>query len=169
MIKEKTVCFTGHRPQKLPWGFNEEDYRCLIMKEELKQLIEESINNGYLYFISGLALGFDIIAAEMVLEIKKECPRIKLIAALPCKDQCRLWSKEQIKRYKHILSKCDNVKYLYNTYNYKCMLERNDYMLNNSSMVIALYNGKGGGTGYTLKKAKDKQLQVKILGIYRSD
>lgn len=60
------------------------------MKEKLKQLIKESISNGYLYFISGLALGFDIFAAEMVLEIKKEYPKIKLIAVLPCKDQCML-------------------------------------------------------------------------------
>ncbi|MBQ9118266.1 MAG: hypothetical protein IJY11_03585 [Clostridia bacterium] len=43
------------------------------------------------------------------------------------------------------------------------MLERNDYMLNNSSLVIALYNGKGGGTGYTVKNAKQKGLETIII------
>jgi len=43
------------------------------------------------------------------------------------------------------------------------MLERNDYMLNNSSLVIALYNGKGGGTGYTVRNAQKKGLETIII------
>lgn len=62
-----------------------------------------------------------------------------------------------------MLAKCDSGRCLYDTYNDKSMLERNDYMLNKSSMVIALYNGKGGGTGYTIKKAKEKGLETIII------
>lgn len=158
-----TLCFTGHRPQKLPWGENEDDERCKKMKKTLKEKIIEAIKNGYIYFISGLALGFDIISAEMILELKNDYPHIKLIGAIPCKDQYKLWKPYQIERYKKVLAKCDSFRCLYDTYNDKCMLERNDYMLNNSSMVIALYNGKGGGTGYTIKKAKEKGLETIII------
>lgn len=33
-LNSTTVCFTGHRSQKLPWGYNEEDERCVNMKKD---------------------------------------------------------------------------------------------------------------------------------------
>lgn len=163
ILKNETVCFTGHRSQKLPWGFNESDERCLKMKEKLKTEIVKTVESGYTTFISGMALGFDMICAELVLELKKTYPHIKLICALPCKNQYKKWSDRQRQRYKNILKQADIVRYVSEEYTDTCMLERNDYMLNNSSIVIALYNGKGGGTGYTIKKAKTMNLQTMII------
>lgn len=79
LLNAHTCCFTGHRPQSLPWKFNEQDERCLKMKEQLRNEIIKAIKNGYKTFISGMALGFDMICAEMVLELKKTYPFIKLI------------------------------------------------------------------------------------------
>lgn len=31
-----TLCFTGHRSQKLPWGYNESDERCIDMRNRTK-------------------------------------------------------------------------------------------------------------------------------------
>ena len=87
--KKVTACFTGHRPQKLPWKFNEQDERCIEMKKKLKNEIIKSIESGYTSFISGMALGFDIICAEIILELKEIYPNIRLICALPCKDQTK--------------------------------------------------------------------------------
>ena len=162
-LTSKTACATGYRPMKCPWGYNEQDQRCLEMRDKLKSLVEKSITQGYENFISGMALGFDMIFAEVILELKKKYSNIKLIAALPCKNQYEKWPANQIKRYKSILSKCDSVRCLYDTYNDKCMLERNDYMLNNSSLVFALYDGKPGGTKYTINKAKQKGLKVEEI------
>lgn len=64
-LSKSTCCFTGHRPQKLPWGFNEDEERCIEMKRKLKQEIINSIKNGYINFITGMILGFDMICAEM--------------------------------------------------------------------------------------------------------
>lgn len=145
ILRDETVCFTGHRSQKLPWGYNESDERCIKMRETAKEKIEFAISNGYKNFISGMALGFDMISAELVLELKKTYPHIKLICALPCKNQYKKWSDEQKQRYKNILKQADIIRYVSEEYTVTCMLERNDYMLNNSSLVIALYNGRGGG------------------------
>lgn len=163
ILKDETVCFTGHRSQKLPWGYNESDERCIQMRETAREKIEFAISNGYKNFISGMALGFDMISAELVLELKKTYPHIKLICALPCKNQYKKWSDKQRQRYKNILKQADIVRYVSEEYTDTCMLERNNYMLNNSSLVIALYNGKGGGTGYTIKKAKTMNLQTMII------
>lgn len=163
-FKNTTCCFTGHRPQGLPWGFNERDERCLKMVVELERVIVGAIQDGYSVFISGMALGFDMICAEKVLELKKSYPHIKLIGALPCKTQDKLWKENDKKRYRDLISKLDGIRCIYDDYiGAECMLERNRFMINNSSLVIALFNGRNGGTKKTLDYAKEQGLKVVIL------
>ncbi len=163
-ISANIACFTGHRPQKLPWGFNENDERCKEMKNQTKIKIEESIKNGYHTFLCGMALGFDMICAEIVLALKKQYPFIKLIGALPCKTQSDGWKLYQKERYFNLLKQLDAVRCIYDTYIGKeCMHERNRYMINNSSLVIALFNGKSGGTKQTLDYAKSQGLKIEII------
>ena len=161
----KALCFIGHRSQKLPWRFNEQDSRCVDMRKTTKEKIEQSINDGYVYFISGMALGFDMICAEIVLELKKKYPHIKLVCAIPCKNQDKLWSDGYKKRYHKILSKADTIRYISEEYTKTCMLERNDYMLKNSSTVIALFNGLAGGTKSTIQKANRMGLKIEIINL----
>lgn len=163
-IKSHTVCFTGHRSQKLPWGFNENDPRCVIMKKKLKEIIEKAILDGYDRFITGMALGFDMICAEIVLELKKKYKHIKLIGALPCENQDCKWPIQEQKRYRKLREKLDCIRCIYDTYiGPECMLERNRYMINNSSMLIALFNGQNGGTKSTIEYAKKKCLEIVII------
>lgn len=163
MLKNITLCFTGHRSQKLPWRFNECDERCVNMRNKAKEKIEQAIIDGYVYFISGMALGFDMICAEIVLELKKKYPHIKLVCAIPCKNQDELWTNEYKKRYKNLLKQADTIRYIAEEYTKTCMLERNDYMLKNSSRVIALFNGLSGGTKSTILKAQKMGLRVEII------
>lgn len=163
-IRSHIVCFTGYRPQKCPWGFNENDPRCIDIKNQTKVKIENAIVRGYNTFISGMALGFDMICAELVLELKVKYPYIKLIGALPCEDQDNLWNTEQKKRYRYILSQLDAIRCIYKKYiGAKCMTERNHYMISNSSLVIALFDGKSGGTANTLADAKKQGLEIDII------
>ena len=69
-LSDETICFTGHRCQKLSWKFNENDDRCVEMRNQAYKIIENLIIDGYKNFISGMALGFDMICAEIVLELK---------------------------------------------------------------------------------------------------
>ena len=160
--KNQTACFTGHRPQKLPWGFNENDVGCLAMKEITKIEIQNAIiNYGITHFISGMAIGFDIIAAELVLELKKDYPFITLECAIPCKEQDKLWRQEQKERYRNILSQADKVTCVSDKpYFDGCMQKRNKYMIDNSSVLIALFNGKAGGTKQTVDYAKQQGLEI---------
>ena len=159
MVKE-TCCFTGHRAQKLPWGFNENDKRCIKMKKKLKKIIITAIKNGYRDFITGMALGFDIICAEMILYLKTFFPHIKLIGALPCINQEKLWQPKDKERYHQILARLDEIHIISRQYTGKiCMIKRNIFMLNNSSLVIALFNGQPGGTAQTLAYAKTHSIK----------
>lgn len=70
-VQGKTCAFTGHRPQSLPFGFDESDKRCTslksVMRDQIVALIE---NEGVTHFITGMALGVDMYAAEIVLDLK---------------------------------------------------------------------------------------------------
>lgn len=164
MDKNTIVCFTGHRSQKLPWGFNEEDGRCKKMKERLQVEIVKAIQRGYKTFLCGMAIGFDMICAETVLSLKKEHKDLKLIGALPCKTQDCKWSYNEKKRYRDLLSRLDGVRCIYDEYiGAECMLERNRFMVNNSSLMIALFDGKAGGTKSTIEFARRQGLEIIII------
>ncbi len=97
-FKSQTCCFTGYRPQKVNWEFNSSSKEYLRVAESIENLINQAIKNGYKYFISGMALGFDTLCAETVLKLKTINPEIKLICDLPCKEQDKYWSHRQKRR-----------------------------------------------------------------------
>lgn len=142
MNTEKTCAFTGHR----------------IIKENLdvagiSQIVEQFIEEGYDTFLCGMAMGFDLIAAEIVLKMKEKYGHIKLIACVPCPSQERYFPEEQKKRYSSIIEKCDEVRILNDHYYNGCMQMRDRYMVDNSSLVIAYYRTHTGGTYYTVNYA----------------
>ena len=83
----KRCAFTGYRPQKMVFGFNESDPRCIEFKARLRATIEDLIGKGYAHFISGGAMGMDMFAAEAVLELREEYPWIMLEMVSPFDGQ----------------------------------------------------------------------------------
>lgn len=128
--KMKTCAFTGHRPQNLPFGFNEEDERCIDLKKTLREQIINLIEDeGVTHFISGMAIGVDMYAAEIVLGLKATYPGITLESAIPCESQAVKWSEALRDRYFDIASKCDKETLIQTHYSPDCMDKRNRYML----------------------------------------
>lgn len=161
-----TACFTGHRSKKLPWGYDETDERCVAMKKKLREEIEKAIESGYRIFLCGMALGFDIICAETVLELKKKHDGIKIIGALPCRTQDKRWSAKNRARYGAVSAQLDGIRCIYDDYTgAECMEERNRFMVDNSSLVIALYDGRGGGTKKTIDYARKQGLKVTMIEV----
>lgn len=162
---ELICCFTGHRPLQLPWKYNEHGIKYWIFKRKFKKVIISSIEEGYKHFISGMAIGVDMIAAEIVLELKATYPDIILECALPCLNQTAKWNDESIMRYQNILSLADKVTIVSRTLYFNgCMAKRNKYMIDNSNRIIAVYNGKkSGGTYQTINMAKIANKEVVIV------
>lgn len=165
VMKMKTVCFTGRRPQKLPWGYNETDERCINLKQMLAEKIEKAIDSGTTHFISGMALGVDMWAAEIIIEKKKLGIPITLEAAIPHKLQASKWSQQHKARYNAILKYCDRVTVISDKYTYSCMMERNCYMVDKSDLVIAVLDELSGGTGKTVLYARSKGKNIEIIKI----
>ena len=90
----KRCAFTGYRPTKMPFGYDENDPRCIEFKARLRDTIETLIGEGYAHFISGGALGMDMFAAEAVLELKGKYPWIILEMVSPFDTQRRsFWNR----------------------------------------------------------------------------
>lgn len=165
MILKMACCFTGHRPAKLAWGYDESNTACKKLKKELAFWITKLIEFGVTDFYTGMAMGVDIWAAEIILNLKKEYQNreIKLIAVIPFEGQQSKWTDEWKKRYSDILKAADSKIVLQQQYTRGCLHARNRYMVDNSSFIIAVFNGEEGGTKYTIDYAKKKGLRIKIL------
>lgn len=158
------ICFTGHRPKSLPWGYDETKESCILFKNVMFSIIEKAILNGYTYFISGMALGIDMICAEIVLNLKKKYKNIILECAIPCLNQEKQWPLSEQERYRKILHKADIVHYVSKEeYSNTCMNDRNNYMVEQSDVVIAVWNGKPSGTGNTVKLARNAGKKIRIV------
>ena len=158
------ICFTGHRPKSLPWGYDETKESCILFKNVMFSIIEKAILNGYTYFISGMALGIDMICAEIVLNLKKKYKNIILECAIPCLNQEKQWPLSEQERYRKILHKADIVHYVSKEeYSNTCMNDRNNYMVEQSDVVIAVWNGKPSGTGNTVKMARNAGKKIRIV------
>lgn len=160
----KTCAFTGHRPQNLPFGFNEEDERCIDLKKTLREQIINLIENeGVTHFISGMAIGVDMYAAEIVLGLKASYPGITLESAIPCESQAAKWSEALRDRYFDIASKCDKETLIQTHYSPDCMDKRNRYMVDHADVLIAVWDGSPSGTGKTVNYALRQGKPVVVI------
>ena len=156
------VSFTGYRPSKL--GFRgENDPLCLDLKQRLRSNIEKLIYSGASQFYSGMALGVDIWCAQAVLELKKLRPEITLTAVIPCPDQDEKWNAADKALYRSILAQCGDVICISRVYTRDCMFERNRRLVDLCDLLLAVYDGKSGGTQYTVEYAQKKQRKVIVV------
>ena len=164
MEREHTCCFTGHRPDKLPWGTREDDPRCLALKQSIKAALERAYQAGCRHFICGMARGADLYFAEAALELKENHPKITLEGARPCETQADSWPQSERNRYFAILDRCDYETLVQHHYDRGCMMRRNRYMVDRSARIIAVYDGvPQGGTAQTLLYALRQGMETDIL------
>ena len=150
-----TCAFTGHRPHKFPWKYNELDPGCVALKETLKEQIAKLAASGVTDFYSGMADGSDVWLSQIVLDFRKNTPALNLHCVLPCEGQADQWSKSARDRYDAILNRADSVAYVSRQYYDGCMLDRNRKLVESADLLLAVYNGeRRGGTAATLRYAK---------------
>jgi uncharacterized phage-like protein YoqJ len=135
------------------------------LRKHLKDEIYKSIVLGHENFIMGACYGFDLIASEIVPEIKGEIlnenqNNIHLIAAVPFKKQAEIFSREDRDLYLSVLKQSDQAVTLNDSYQRGCYYERNRWMVECASRQICYFDGKPSGTGYTVKYARKKNLDI---------
>ncbi len=160
----KCCAFTGHRPAKFPWKYDEKDSRCIELKSVLAQQINNLAAAGVTNFFSGMALGTDTWAAVAVLDLRERNPAIKLHCVLPCEGQEATWTLPAQMRYRCILDEADSVEYVKRLYDGRCMLERNQRLIDSAGFLLAVYNGeKRGGTAATVRYAQKAGREIIVI------
>jgi uncharacterized phage-like protein YoqJ len=149
----KSCCFTGHRPEKL--NVTEDKIKPILRDE-----IEKAVSDGFTVFISGMARGIDMWAAELVLGMRINSPDLKLVCAVPYDGFEKKWKMEERMRYSRILNSADMVKIVCRHYSPYVFQMRNVWMVDRSERVIAAYRGNDGGTKNTIKYAQRVGIEV---------
>lgn len=166
--REISVAFTGHREISEPPKDLFSAQRPATSPSQYKEavrgktavLLEELYKAGYRRFYNGMAVGFDLLAAEAVVELRRKYADVELIAAVPYPGQSENFGYTDRITYNLLLGEADSVVEVSPSYSAKCFHLRNDYMVERSSLLVAFYNGTKGGTQYTVKKALSEGLEV---------
>lgn len=156
----KRCCFTGYRPSKLPFNISNTDVNYLLFQKSIYNTLKSLIEDGCLFFYTGMAMGFDILAAEAVINLKHEFSDIKLICAIPFDGQSNTFTGEWKNRYDYILENADEQIVVSSEYHLGCYQKRNIYMVDNSDYIVTWYDGQLGGTRNTLKYAEKKRRYI---------
>ncbi len=155
-LDRNTLCFTGHR--------------CYVPspgdEARLAAALVSAMDDGYRMFISGMAPGFDLAAAEAVLGLRGSGAR--LVAAIPFRGQPRGYTADDRRRYDALLESADEVRVLAERYSHGCYYRRDEWMVDRSARVICWYDSTAGnsGTRYTVRRALKAGLE--IVNIFRA-
>ena len=155
----QTVCFTGHRPERLPQDAGE----LAQLRDRLTEEIETAIARGRTDFISGAMSGFDTLAAEQVLQLKKKYPHIQCIIVAPFSLHYfprKNWTAEWEARLRAVLKQAD-IKISLSEHAYRGVyFARDRTIVDMAAEVIAYYGGGPGGTQYTIAYARSQHKPV---------
>ena len=157
-MKTKTAFITGHRVFDFPFNYP-------LVRRGINQLTDLAIERGFNCFLTGMALGTDTLAALIWAE-----RHLTWKAILPCPDQSNLWTRKQqfnyrlLFDYQLLLTKATEVKVLYPEYQPGVMQARDQYLVNNSSLGLAVWDGRTtGGTFLTISMARKAKLPLIIF------
>ena len=157
---QTSVAFTGHRAMSYVAGDSAEAL-CLRLDATLRELYAR----GARCFYNGMAEGFDLIAARAVLDLQRQYSDVQLIAAVPFRGHGRSFSAVVQRDYEQILAAANRVEVLAEGYSRECFLRRDDYMVERAATVVAWFDGRAGGTAYTVARARS--LGREVINLYR--
>lgn len=149
-------CFTGHRPEKLNTSEKE-------VKAALRKQIDQAVHDGFKVFITGMARGVDLWAAEIVLDLRKRNKEIRLICAIPHDGFEARWSPSWQELYRYVLAEADLTRVISKGYHTGVYQVRNKWMVNHSTRVIAVFNGQPSGTKNTIDYAYRQGVPVVLI------
>jgi len=179
--RSRTICFTGHREISIADYRNNPHSRHLTVASVrlmLCRYISMAVESGYTTFISGLAEGTDLWAADYVLCHKRRNPDIRLIGVMPYLKHSKYFRPSYRETLKNIELRADlllstemNPDMVYGSNagenrSPDLYRRRNYFMCDNSSAVIAFFDGANyrSGTAQTVSYAKRCGLPVYSFG-----
>ena len=136
-----------------------------MLTDLLDTILLQELHKGKQVFLSGGALGFDTLAAQAVLRLRKNNPEAKLVFILPCHSQHLHWNEQDKKIYQSLLKQADQVFYISKDYFNGCMQKRNRFLVDHADVCCCYLKSCRGGTWYTVSYAYDHGLNIRNLAM----
>jgi len=158
----QTVCFSGYRPEKFAFIFHQGNMAYLTLEQRIEEAILQAVDGGYTSFMCGMAKGFDLVAGSLVVALKEswaELATLNLVAVLPF-DGHGFSTEPWCTLHQMVLGGAGDMVTLASQYHSKAYHDRNRYMVDHSSRLICYYDGKKGGTHFTVKYAEENGLKI---------
>ena len=147
----KICIFTGHRDLPVDEG---------VLRAAIRRHITALYADGFTDFLSGGAMGFDLLAAEAVLELRPILPEMRLLMILPCEGQDRAYPPADKLRYRAALDQADLVRYTSHTYYKGCMLTRDRVLAEAADFCLCWLTRSTGGTAYTVRQCALRDVPI---------
>ena len=149
-----SAALTGHRPERL--GYYEKTYATLDWLRLINWLKLKIKENEVTDAYCGMASGSDIAYGIAVVKLKRDGYPIKLHCILPCKE----YNKKDV-RYEFLKQNADEWVELSEEFYRGCDDVRDQYMVDHSDMLFAVWDGtKTGGVWSTIRKAQKKDIEI---------
>lgn len=162
-MKNKSCCFLGHTSESILFN-NESSKQFRIFKEHLyNEILRLITQNDVTHFITGMDQGFQLYGAGIIEELKKQWIQITLECAIPYEEQAAHWHEPMRNRYFDIIGHCDKETLLETHYSPDSLKKCNEYLVDNSDFVVALWDGVDSVTGNFVKYAEDNCKAVIVI------
>jgi len=150
--KELVVAFSGHRPNKIG-GYTLPNPTYIFICQEIKKQLEILKPTKV---ISGMALGVDLYSFNVAHKLG-----IKVVSAVPFLGQEKVWPQKSQDIYHRLLKLASEVVIVNEGgYSAQKLQQRNEWMVNNCDILIAVWDGSEGGTANCIDYAKSKNKEI---------
>ena len=167
LASDETLCFSGHRPDRLPGKGWADEPEMQPLTAALRQALIAAIGRGKTTMLHGCMAGWDIICAEQVIALREQFPQIRLISVAPyqagffSREEC--WTPDWISRAREVFCQHDAGMKIAGQYRPGIYYERNRALVDHASELLCYWDGGGGGTKFTIGQARQKGLEIHNL------
>lgn len=159
------IAISGHRPNKLGGDYDLNSPLVVNISTKIVDILEEHRKilllkgkGEIIEGITGMALGIDQLYAVLCTALS-----IPFIAAIPFPSQPMMWPIKSRNIYYGLLAKAKEKVYVSDDpFHPAKMQKRNEWMVDNCDLLIAVWDKSPGGTANCVKYAFDKKEIVYI-------
>lgn len=170
----KSISFSGHRLDKLRalvdgerYGSKAQDGFLEVVRDVVYLKVTHYIDLGFRRFYVGMSDGIDLWVGASLLELKSvQYPDLEIVCVRPYSTHGSNFSSEDKKVYRELLDSATETVCLRTGFSKWSYLERNRYMVEHSSNLLAFMDDSDSGTGYTVKYARKADRVVEVVDLH---
>lgn len=162
-----SCAITSQRPTRFKFKYQEYMTSCKRLKKRLHDVFTELYRRGVRRFYVGGALGVDLWAGEILLEMRRqeEYQELEIVLVYPFPGHDERWDPKSRERLRHLKESCDQFVMGSKIVGAQGYRERTAYMVEHADCLVAVYDESPGPSGVeaALQMAEARKLPVVLI------